>query len=119
MTNIVTKGIHVTVTEAISNHIQDQFSLITDHYESFITKDLEVSLDVDSKHTQNIHIVKASIPIKGKNIFVEDSGNDMYKTISNVVSKANSQLKKLKTKKNQRINKRDLFIEVEVEDNID
>ena len=29
MTNIVTKGINITVTEAVSNHIQDQFSSIT------------------------------------------------------------------------------------------
>ena len=105
MTNIVTKGINITVTEAVSNHIQDQFSSIVDHYENFITNNLAITLNLDAKHSKKSHNIKASIPIKGKNIFVEDTGEDMYKVISNVVSKANVQMRKLKTRHTRKINK--------------
>lgn len=109
MPNVITKGVKTNMTKAVSEHIKEQFSLILDHYNNIITKDLNVSLDVDDKHSKNSNRIKVSIPIKGKSIFVEDTGVNLYKVISNVVEKSNIKLEKMKYKNHKRINKRDLF----------
>ncbi len=112
MTNIITKGIHVSITNALQDHVQEQFSNLTEHYEHFIKKYIKVTLEVESKHTTNLHIVKAIIPVKGNDIFVESNDHDMYQAISGAMKKANSQLNKLKSKNNnKRVDKKNMFIE--------
>lgn len=115
MTNIVTKGVHIKATQAITNHVNEQFSHLLDHYENLIVKDIEVSVDMDTtRHTKNTSLIKARIPVKGNDIFVNAKGGDMYKIIGEAVHKASHQLDKIKTKinKKSRFNKRLLAREV-------
>jgi ribosomal subunit interface protein len=108
MKNIVTKGVHIKATKAIINRVNEQFSHLLEHYDNLIVKDIEVSVDVDSKHTQNTNFIKARIPIKGNDIFVNAKGEDMYKIIGDAVDKASNKLRKIKTKikTKSRFNKR-------------
>lgn len=121
MTNIVTTGIHIKATEAIINHVNEQFSHLLEHYENLIVKDIEVSVDVDSKHSKNMSFVKAYIPVRGNNIFVNAKGDDMYKIIGKAVHKANQQLNRVKAKMNKksRFNKRQLAREVLEDSNLE
>lgn len=102
MTNIVTQGVHIEITPAMYNHVQEQFSYLLEHFESLIVKNIEVNLDVDSKHTKKISFVKATIPLKGNVIFVEEKGSDMYSVISKAVEKATKQLSVIKNKHNKK-----------------
>ena len=86
-----------------------------DHYENLIVKDIEVSVDMDTtRHTKNTSLIKARIPVKGNDIFVNAKGGDMYKIIGEAVHKASHQLDRIKTKinKKSRFNKRLLAREV-------
>lgn len=113
MTHIISKGVHVSVTEAIDAQIQELFGNVVDNFENFIVEDIQVTIESQSKQSTEIHSVKARIPVKGNDIFADSSGSDMYQVVSEVASSATRQLRKLKGKVNvtKGVDKRQEIIE--------
>jgi len=80
-------GHHVEITDSIKNNIEAKFSKLSDHYSTI--QRISVILEVEKRS----HSAEAIIHIPGENITVKATSDDMYLSISQAASKADSCLK--------------------------
>ena len=90
------------MTDAIRQHIEDQFSTVMDHFENYIVEDIEVTLINHSSQSTDKAEVKVKVPIKGNDVHVTVSGEDAYKTIDEAASVVLKQMRKNKGKYNKK-----------------
>ena len=90
--NLKLTGNHVEVTPAMRDYVNTKLSKITRHFDHVI--DVSVILSVE-KHKQK---AEANLHIRGKDIFVEADGTDMYASIDSLVDKLDRQVLKHKEK---------------------
>jgi ribosomal subunit interface protein len=102
MTQIISKAVHISMTEAINNAIQDSFSPVLDNFEALVVEDIVVTIEDHSSQSTGKSEVKVRVPVKGNDIFVTAEGEDMYKTISEAASKTTKQMRNLKQKFNKK-----------------
>lgn len=102
MTQIISKAVHISMTDALRTAIEDSFSPILDHFEQLVVEDITVTVDSKQGQSTEKSTVKARIPIRGNDIFVEETGEDMYKVIEDTAAKATRQLRKHKEKHNKK-----------------
>jgi ribosomal subunit interface protein len=98
MTQIISKAIHVSMTDSLRSAIEDAFSPILDNFDQLIVEDIAVTVDSKEGQSTEKSIVRVRIPIRGNDIFVEETGSDMYKVIEDTAAKATRQLRKHKEK---------------------
>lgn len=96
--NLKLTGNHVEVTPALRDYVNTKFSKIKRHFDNVI--DISVILSVE-KHKQK---AEANLHIRGKDIFVEADGTDMYASIDSLVDKLDRQVLKHKEKKLEKRN---------------
>lgn len=90
--NLKLTGNHVEVTPAMRDYVTSKISKITRHFDHVI--DVNVILSVE-KHKQK---AEANLHVRGKDIFVEADGPDMYASIDSLVDKLDRQVIKHKEK---------------------
>ncbi|MCB1934392.1 MAG: ribosome-associated translation inhibitor RaiA [Nitrosomonas sp.] len=90
--NLKLTGNHVEVTPAMRDYVTTKINKITRHFDHVI--DVSVILSVE-KHKQK---AEANLHIRGKDIFVEANGTDMYASIDSLVDKLDRQVLKHKEK---------------------
>ena len=100
--NLKLTGNHVEVTPAMRDYVTTKISKITRHFDHVI--DVSVILSVE-KHKQK---AEANLHIRGKDIFVEANGTDMYASIDSLVDKLDRQVLKHKEKNLEKRNHRSL-----------
>lgn len=96
--NLNLTGNHVEVTPAMREYVVSKISKITRHFDHVI--DVSVILSVE-KHKQK---AEANVHVRGKDIFVEADGADMYASIDSLVDKLDRQILKYKEKNMERRN---------------
>jgi putative sigma-54 modulation protein len=85
-------GHHVEVTEAMRTHVLDKFSRLERHFDKVL--EIHVILSVE-KLAQK---AEATVHINGANLFAEDTQEDLYAAIDNLVDKLDRQVIKHKEK---------------------
>ena len=90
--NLNLTGNHVEITPAMHDYVLSKIERITRHFENII--DINVILSVDKLKQK----AEATVNLRGKEIFVEAEGLDMYASIDNLVDKLDRQILKYKEK---------------------
>lgn len=96
--NLKLTGNHVEITDAMRDYVTSKISKITRHFDHVI--DVSVILSVE-KHKQK---AEANVHIRGKDIFVEVDGEDMYASVDSLIDKLDRQILKHKEKNLERRN---------------
>ena len=90
--NLNLTGNHVEITPAMREYVTTKISKVTRHFDHVI--DVSVILSVE-KHIQK---AEANVHVKGKDIFVEADGDNMYASIDSLIDKLDRQVLKYKEK---------------------
>ncbi len=85
-------GHHVEVTEAMRNHVENKFEKLERHFDH--VTDVHVILTVE-KLAQK---AEATVQVSGAKLYAEDTQEDMYVAIDNMVDKLDRQVLKHKDK---------------------
>ena len=97
MIKVIVQGLHLEVTEALNSHVQEQVGKVVDNFESIIVEDIVVTLGVNNHHS-HLNSVTIKVPVKGNDVVVDGTYDDMYKSITEVSQKASRLLRKTKDK---------------------
>ena len=89
--NLKLTGNHVDITEAMREYVNSKIEKITRHFDHVIDSNLILSLEHKQKDEANVHL-------RGKDIFVEADGTNMYASIDSLVDKLDRQILKHKEK---------------------
>ncbi|HRQ05095.1 MAG TPA: ribosome-associated translation inhibitor RaiA [Nitrosomonas halophila] len=90
--NLNLTGNHVDITPAMREYVLSKIDKITRHFDHVI--DINVILSVEKLNQK----AEATIHVRGKDIFVEADGPDMYASIDSLVDKLDRQILKYKEK---------------------
>lgn len=93
--NITINGNHLTITEAIHNHITHSFNPLLENFDCIVSTTITLSTTNDKS---NPYKADALLVVKGKNVFASATGEDMYNVIDSLSSKVAVQVKKYKEK---------------------
>lgn len=96
--NLNLTGNHVEITPAMREYVTTKLNKVTRHFDHVI--DVSVILSVE-KHVQK---AEANVHVKGKDIFVEADGDNMYASIDSLIDKLDRQVLKYKEKNLERRN---------------
>lgn len=96
--NLNLTGNHVDITPAMREYVLSKIDKITRHFDHVI--DINVILSVEKLNQK----AEATIHVRGKDIFVEADGPDMYASIDSLVDKLDRQILKYKEKNIDRRN---------------
>ncbi len=90
--NLHLTGHHLHITPAIRDHVANKLDKIKTHFDHVI--DVNVIMTVEKL----IHQVEATVHLRGKEIFCEAHGEDMYVAIDHLVGKLDRAILKHKGK---------------------
>lgn len=96
MTQITSKAVHVSMTDSLRSAIEDAFSPVLDNFESLIVENITVTVDSKDSQATEKATVKARVPVKGNDVMVEVTGDDMYRAIEDAAQKATRLMRKHK-----------------------
>jgi putative sigma-54 modulation protein len=85
-------GHHIEVTEALKNYVTEKFARLDRHFDQVI--DAHVILQVE-KLAQK---AEATVQVNGGKLFAEDTQENLYAAIDNLVDKLDRQVLKHKDK---------------------
>ncbi|MEY4684211.1 MAG: hypothetical protein RLZ25_670 [Pseudomonadota bacterium] len=85
-------GHHIDVTEAMRSHVLEKFSRLKKHFDKVLEVHVILSVEKLSQKAE------ATVHINGANLFAEDSQEDLYTAIDNLVDKLDRQVLKHKEK---------------------
>ncbi len=91
--NLHLTGHHLQVTPAIRDYVSSKLQRITHHFDHVI--DVNVILTVDKLQQK----VEATVHVRGKDIYCESAGPDMYAAIDNLADKLDRTVIRHKEKK--------------------
>ncbi|MBA4143387.1 MAG: ribosome-associated translation inhibitor RaiA [Nitrosospira sp.] len=90
--NLNLTGHHIEITPAMRDYVNAKLARVTRHFEHII--DVSVILSVEKLRQK----AEANAHIRGKDIFVESGGTDMYASIDSLVDKLDRQILRHKEK---------------------
>lgn len=90
--NLQISGHHLEVTPAIRDYVTGKLERVTRHFDNVI--DVNVILSVEKLKQK----AEVTVHLPGKDIFVEETGEDLYAAVDNLVDKLDRQVQKYKQK---------------------
>lgn len=90
--NLHLSGHHLDVTPAIRDYVSAKLGRVKRHFDHVI--DVNVILSVEREQRR----AEASIHVRGRDLFAESQGTDMYAAIDSLVDKLDRQVVKHKEK---------------------
>lgn len=100
MMKINLRGDKLVVTDAIKSYVEDKISKLEKYFD---IKDLEAKIII--KVSNNKEIIEVTIPTNKYTLRAEERNDDLYAAIDLVVDKLERQIRKNKTKLNNRYKK--------------
>lgn len=85
-------GHHVEVTDSLRTHVEEKISKLKRHFDN--VTDVHVILTVEKLEQK----AEATVQISGAKLFADDTQEDMYQAIDNMVDKLDRQIIKHKEK---------------------
>ncbi len=98
---VIVSGKNVEVTDALRSSVESKISKL----DKYFNKDVEAKATLSVEKARQI--IEVTIPINGTILRAEETTEDMYASLDKVVDKLTRQLRKHKTKLENRINKSD------------
>lgn len=90
--NLKLTGNHVEITPALRDYVQSKIGRSSRHFDYVV--DINVTLSVEKLKQK----AEATVRMRGKDIFVEANGSDMYASIDSLADKLDRQIIKHKEK---------------------
>ncbi len=90
--HVIVTGHHLDVTESLKAHVDAKFEKLARHFDN--VTDVHVILTVEKL----VQKAEATLLVSGAKLFAEDSQEDMYVAIDNMVDKLDRQITKHKEK---------------------
>lgn len=90
--NLQISGHHLEVTPAIRDYVTGKLERVTRHFDNVI--DVNVILSVEKLKQK----AEVTVHLPGKDIFVEETGEDLYAAVDSLVDKLDRQVQKYKQK---------------------
>ena len=90
--NLQISGHHLEVTPAIRDYVTGKLERVTRHFDNVI--DVNVILSVEKLKQK----AEVTVHLPGKDIFVEEVGEDLYAAVDSLVDKLDRQVQKYKQK---------------------
>ena len=95
--NLTISGHHLEVTPALREYVLTKLERVTRHFDQVV--DVTVQLSVEKKkEKERRHCAEVTLHVKGRDIFVEQSHEDLYAAIDGLVDKLERQVQKYKQK---------------------
>ncbi|PKM12390.1 MAG: ribosomal subunit interface protein [Gammaproteobacteria bacterium HGW-Gammaproteobacteria-3] len=85
-------GHHIEVTDSLKDHVEAKFEKLKRHFDN--VTDVHVILTVEKLNQK----AEATVQVSGAKLFAEDTQEDMYVAIDNLVDKLDRQIIKHKEK---------------------
>lgn len=95
-------GHHVSITDAIEQHIHEKLAKVERHFDHI--NSLQVILSLDNHHSetthkgQNNHKAEAILRVPGNEIFASSQADDMYQSISQMADRLDKQIRRYSKK---------------------
>ena len=90
--NLQISGHHLEITPAIHDYVTGKLERVTRHFDNVI--DVNVILSVDKLKQK----AEVTVHVPGKDMHVEESGDDLYAAIDTMFDKLDRQVQKYKQK---------------------
>ncbi len=89
--NLTISGHHVDVSPALKNYAVSKLEKVTRHFDQVV--DVNVLLTVENlKEKERRHKAEVTLHVKGRDIYVEHSAEDMYASIDQLMDKLDRQV---------------------------
>lgn len=92
------RGQHILVTDALREYVEKKLNRLEKYFEEPITSETNVTMSV----TKGKHVIEVMIPLASVILRAEEKSEDMYASIDLVVDKLERQIRKHKTKLNNK-----------------
>ena len=93
--NLTISGHHLEVTPALREYVETKLERITRHFDAVV--DVNVLLTVQSSREKDLRQkAEVTLHVKGKDIFVEQSHEDLYAAIDQLMDKLDRQVVRYK-----------------------
>lgn len=95
--NLTISGHHLDVTPALREYVLTKLDRVTRHFDQVV--DITVLLSVEkNKEKERRQRAEVTVHVKGKDIFVEQSHEDLYAAIDQLMDKLDRQVCRYKDK---------------------
>jgi putative sigma-54 modulation protein len=95
--NLTISGHHLDVTPALREYVRNKLERVTRHFDQVV--DINVLLSVEKlKEKERRQKAEVTLHVKGKDIFVEQSHEDLYAAIDQLMDKLDRQVCRHKDK---------------------
>ena len=95
--NLTISGHHLEVTPALREYVLTKLDRVTRHFDQVV--DINVLLSVEKlKEKERRQKAEVTLHVKGKDIFVEQSSEDLYAAIDQLMDKLDRQVCRYKDK---------------------
>lgn len=95
--NLTISGQHLEVTPALREYVQTKLERITRHFDQVV--DITVRLCIEKLSAKELRQrAEVTLHVKGKEIFVEQSSEDLYAAIDQLMDKLDRQVGRYKEK---------------------
>jgi putative sigma-54 modulation protein len=95
--NLTISGHHLDVTPALRDYVSTKLDRITRHFDQVV--DINVLLSVEKlKEKERRQKAEVTVRVKGKDIFVEQSHEDLYAAVDQLMDKLDRQVCRYKDK---------------------
>ena len=95
--NLTISGHHLEVTPALRDYVSTKLERVTRHFDQVV--DITVILCVEKlSEKERRQRAEVTLRVKGKDIFVEQSSEDLYAAIDQLVDKLDRQVGRHKTR---------------------
>ena len=95
--NLTISGHHLEVTPALREYVLTKLDRVTRHFDQVV--DINVPLTVEKmKEKERRQKAEVNVRVKGRDIFVEQSHEDLYAAIDQLVDKLDRQVGRYKDK---------------------
>lgn len=95
--NLTISGNHFDVSPALREYVHTKMDKLTRHFDQVV--DISVRLSVDKlKEKERRQRAGATVHVKGKDIFIEETHEDLYAAIDQLVDRLDRQVMRYKSK---------------------
>ncbi len=95
--NLTISGHHLDVTPALREYVLTKLDRVTRHFDQVV--DINVLLSVENlKEKERRQKAEVTVRVKGKDIFVEQSHEDLYAAVDQLMDKLDRQVCRYKDK---------------------
>jgi putative sigma-54 modulation protein len=95
--NLTISGHHLEVSAALREYVVNKLERITRHFDQVVDINVLLSIEKNKEKGQR-QKAEVTLRVKGKDIFLEHTGEDMYAVVDQLMDRLDRQVMRYKTK---------------------